>query len=197
MESFLDVLPSLFEYGYVALTAIMFLGGFYLPVPSNTVLVAAGALSHISYDGLHFNIFLAAAIALIASILGDIGSYYVARRIGHHKQRRERFEAKYKTFVRVGNYLKRHPIRTVSITRLIGFLSPVVNTLSGFTKLPIRIFIIGDIIGNVIYVALFMGAGYLIGSQANNLGELITYTTALLAGVAVIYIGAIIFMQRR
>lgn len=196
MDSLVSVLPYFFQYGYVALFVLMFIGGFYLPVPSNIALVAAGALSHFSYDGFHFNIFLAALIGFAGSVLGDTCSYYIARRFGKH-ERRERFEKRHTSLRKIGGYLKRHPILTIGTTRLVGFLSPIVNSLSGFTKLPVRTFLLGDILGNAAYVILFMGAGYLIGVATNNVVDILAFGTGTLAVLACMYVGAIVFVQRK
>ena len=196
MNSFVSLLPWFLQYGYYALFALMFLGSLYFPVPSNIALLGAGALSHISIQGLHFNIFIAALVALIGSTLGDIGAYYISRRVSSPK-RREKFEKGHKIYRKLESYLKRHPIMTVSSTRLIGFLSPATNTLSGFSKLPVRTFIKGDVLGNTIYVIVFMGAGYLVESASGNIVVLLGFATATLVVLALLYIGAIVFLREK
>ena len=143
------------KYGYFALFVLLFLGGIYVPLPSNVALLFAGILSHITVQGLHFNFFIAAGVAFVASMLGDIGAYYLSRRFSS-KKKREAFEKKHQFYRKLESYLKRHPVMRVSVTRLIGFLSPAVNTLAGFSKLHTRTFIIGSAIGNVATVLLYM-----------------------------------------
>lgn len=196
MSSFASLLPWFLEYGYFALFAVMLLGAFYLPVPSNIGLLAAGALSHFSASGVHFNIFLAALVGFAGSVLGDTGAYYFSRRFSSH-ERREKLKARHNTYRKLEGYLKRHPILTVSVTRLIGFLSPVTNTLAGFSKLHFHLFILGDILGNAVYVILFMAVGYGVGSANDNLVALISFASATLVALALIYIGAIVFLREK
>jgi membrane-associated protein len=195
MNSLVSVLPEFLRYGYFALFALMLVGGLYVPVPSNIALIGAGALSHFSQDGLHFNIFIAGLIGLAGSVIGDVASYYIARKLSSPK-RRAAFEKKHKSLHKLEKYLKQHPLLTVSITRLIGFLSPAVNTLSGFTKLRANIFILGDVIGNIVYVIVFMGAGYLVGSANGHLITLLGVATATLVVLAILYIGGILLMRK-
>jgi membrane-associated protein len=196
MNSFFSLLPWFLRYGYYALFALMFLGGLYFPVPSNIALLGAGALSHVTIDDLHFDIGVAALVGFIGSILGDCSTYYIARRFSS-PTRREKFEKGNKSYRKIEAYLKRHPLMTVGATRLIGFLSPATNTLAGFSKLSFRTFLLGDTIGNAVYVVLFMGAGYVVGSVSGNLAALFAFITGILVILSLLYIGAIIFLRDR
>ena len=196
LNTLAGLLPWFLKYGYFALFGFLFLGGVYLPLPSNVALLAAGVLSHISVEGLHFNFFIAAGVAFAASMLGDMGAYFLARRFTSSK-RRKKFEKGHPTYVKLEGYLKRHPIWTVSVSRMIGFLSPAVNTLAGFSKLHARTFLIGDVIGNVFTVLIYMIVGYVAQSVSGNLVELLGFATSGLLVLAVIYIGAIVFLRKR
>jgi membrane protein DedA with SNARE-associated domain len=195
MNSFAGVLPWFLHYGYFALFGFLLLGGLYLPLPSNVALLGAGVLSHITKDGLHFNFFIAALVAFIASMLGDVGAYYLARRFTS-KKKREKLEKKHGIYSKVEHYLKKHPIMTVAVTRLIGFLSPAVNSLAGFSKLHVRTFILGDALGNVVCVLLYMWVGFVAESVSGNLVNLISYGIGILVLIALIY-GAVIYFLRK
>lgn len=194
MQAIQPLLPYFFQYGYLALFVILFLSAAYLPLPANIAVIAAGALSHFSSNGVHFNLFLAAAVAVTGNILGDVSGYYLARRFSSPK-RRERFQRRHKSFRKIENYLKEHPFMTIGVSRLIGFASPIVNTLAGFTKLPIRIFLVGDIVGNALYTTLYIGIGYVIGSQINNSNVLIGSVTGIVVLIGAIYAAAIYLLR--
>jgi membrane protein DedA with SNARE-associated domain len=194
MESLTDILPWFLHYGYVALFFIMAVGELYLPVPSNLALLAAGALSRLSEGGVHFNIFLAAGVAFIASIVGDMAAYYIARKFGSQK-RQEKFETQHKSFRKISTYFKKHPIITICVTRLIGFLSPIVNSLAGFTKLSAKSFFCADVLGNAIYVILYMGIGYIIGGASGSIVTLLAEATGVLVVFSLVYIGAILLLK--
>jgi membrane-associated protein len=196
LGSLAGLLPWFLKYGYFALFSLLFLGGIYLPLPSNLALLGAGILSHITDQGLHFNFFIAAGVAFTASILGDTGAYYLSRRFTS-KKRRAKFEKGHPTYVKLESYLRRHPVWTVGVSRMIGFLSPAVNSLAGFSKLPVRIFLTGDIIGNAFTVLIYMLVGYEAQSVSGNLVELLGFATSGLLVLAVIYIAAIVFLRRK
>lgn len=196
MNSFAGVLPWFLHYGYFALFGFLFLGGLYLPLPSNVALLGAGVLSHIPQDGLHFNFFIAALIAFVASMLGDVGAYYLARRFTTRKKR-ERLENKHGIYSKVEHYLKKHPIMTVAVTRLIGFLSPAVNSLAGFSKLHIRTFILGDALGNVVCVFLYMIVGYEAESVSGNIVHLLSLGVGVLGVLLVSYVAIFYFLKKK
>jgi membrane protein DedA with SNARE-associated domain len=85
----------------------------------------------------------------------------------------------------------------VSATRLIGFLSPLTSSLSGFSKLPYRIFIVGDVIGNAACVLIYMWVGYTAESVSGNLVELLSFASGILLIFGIIYAGSIIFLREK
>jgi membrane-associated protein len=167
MAELTPILPLFLMYGYVALFVLVYLGWVYIPVPSNLALIGAGMLSHITQNGLHFNIFIAAAVALIAGVLGDISGYFVARQFGN-ETRQKKFEEKHTSYKKLLKYLQSHTLLTVGVSRLIGFASPLINSLAGFSKTSVRVFLLGDILGNIAYVAVYMGLGFFIGDASSN-----------------------------
>ncbi len=195
MSTLQELLPWFLQYGYVAIFGFMFLSELYIPIPSNITLLAAGILSHISEGGVHLNFFIAAAVAFLASVAGDSLAYVVSRAFTS-KKRREKLEAKHASYRKVEKYLKKHPRATIAVTRFIGFLSPAVNTLSGFSKLAFSRFITGDIIGNAVCVLLYMGVGYVAESLTGNLVSLLSLGVGILVALTVLYIGTIIFLRR-
>jgi membrane protein DedA with SNARE-associated domain len=196
MDSLAGLLPWFLQYGYFALFFLLLFGDLYLPLPSNLALLGAGVLSHISVGGLHFNFFIAAIIGFVACVLGDTIAYFLSRSFTSPK-RRARAEVRHSSYRKVAHHLRAHPIITVSATRLIGFLSPLTSSLSGFSKLPYRIFIVGDVIGNAACVLIYMWVGYTAESVSGNLVELLSFASGILLIFGVIYAGSIIFLREK
>jgi membrane protein DedA with SNARE-associated domain len=194
MDSLAGLLPWFLEYGYFALFVLLFSGGIYLPLPSNVALIAAGVLSHISVDGLHFNFVIAASIAFLASVLGDIGAYYLSRTFTS-KKRRAKLEKRHASYRKIEKHLRAHPVITVASTRLIGFLSPAINSLAGFSKLSFVQFVIGDVVGNAVCVILYMGVGYYAESISGNLVTLVSIGSGVLVVFAIVYVGILLFLR--
>ncbi len=196
MDSFSWLLVWFLQYGYFALFFLLLFGDLYLPLPSNLALLGAGVLSHISINGLHFNFFIAAGVGFIACVFGDTGAYYLSRYFTSPK-RRARAEVRHASYRKVAHHLREHPIITVSATRFIGFLSPVTSSLSGFSKLPYRIFIVGDCIGNAACVLIYMWVGYTAESVSGNLVELVSFASGIFLLFGVIYAGSIILLREK
>jgi membrane-associated protein len=191
MSELAPVLPYFFTYGYVALFFLVFLGAVYIPVPSNLALIGAGILSQITQNGVHFNIFLAAAVGLIANVLGDMSGYFIALKFGNEARQRK-FERKHASYEKLSKYLKSHTLITVGVSRLVGFASPWVNALSGFTKIPAGKFLLGDVLGNTVYISLYIGLGYILGNSSSQTFTIICIIAAavflLFSFYAIIYI---------
>lgn len=71
-------LSFLLIYKYIGLFAVALLAALALPLPSSSILAAAGAFSAQGY----FNITAVLVVALIGNITGDALGYFIARYCG-------------------------------------------------------------------------------------------------------------------
>ena len=79
MSNFVALLLSfLLLYKYWALFAVIFVAAVLVPLPTNSVLLAAGAFASQGY----FSFWLSLAVAVGANIAGDCFDYFLARRYG-------------------------------------------------------------------------------------------------------------------
>jgi membrane protein DedA with SNARE-associated domain len=186
------VLTALLVYGYPVLGLVLFLGAVGLPLPDGVATTVAGSLA--SQGRLDW--IWAAAITVVASVLGDAAGYGLGRSlsgkilerygrwIGYSLTRRARVQL---LFERWGSL-------TVFITRtFMSYLSSVASLLAGITRFRLPKFLLVTLAGRLIWTAAYMGLGYGIGSDwqaatgfLTNLSVLILLLLFLLAtgGVA-------------
>ena len=186
-----EVLTALLVYGYPVLGLILFLGAVGLPLPDGVATTVAGSLA--SQGRLDW--IWAAAIVVVASVLGDAAGYGLGRSlsgrilerygrwIGYSLARRTRVQV---LFDRWGSV-------TVFVTRtFMSYLSSVASLLAGITRFRLPKFLAVALVGRLIWTAAYMGLGYGIGhdwqaatSFLTNLSVLIISLVALLTAGAV------------
>ena len=150
-----SVLDLLLNYGPWALTIVLFAGALGLPIPGTAVILAAGALAH---EGL-VDAPLTAALAVAAAVLGDAASYVLLRlgfapilgrlegSVSWHRAER--------AFERWGK------LAILSSRFLVTPLSLPINVMASAVRYPFAGFLLLCVIGEVAWVALFGGLGYL------------------------------------
>jgi len=184
------VLTALLVYGYPVLGLILFLGSVGFPLPDGVATTVAGSLA--SQGRLDW--IWAAAITVMASVLGDAAGYGLGRSlsgkilerygrwIGYSLSRRTRVQL---LFDRWGSL-------TVFITRtFMSYLSSVASLLAGITRFRLPKFLAVALGGRLIWTAAYMGLGYGIGSdwQAAT-GFLTNLSVLVLSLVALLVAGA-------
>ena len=164
-----------------------------LPLPGEAALVGtaiyAGATSNLS-------ITLLLAAAWIGAVLGDAGGYLIGRtagwpflvRHGHHVGLTP-------DRLRVGRLLfLRHGGKVVFLGRFVAYLRVLTALLAGTSGMPWPRFTLFNAAGGAVWVAVFGGGAYLLGTQAHALLEPLGIVGLALGGLAVG--GAIVLVRR-
>ena len=160
MSLFLSAtLSFILLYKYLAVFIIIFMGAFLVPLPGNTVIIAAGAFSSQGYMHLSF-VFL---LILTTNISADILGFSLTHKYGEkillffHIKRDGKL-------VSVEKKLREFAFGTIFLTRLAGPFGPTVNFVSGLIGVPMKKFLAADLLGNVTDITLFLGLGYFLGN---------------------------------
>jgi membrane protein DedA with SNARE-associated domain len=180
-----EVLTALLVYGYPVLGLILFLGAIGLPLPDGVATTVAGSLA--SQGRLDW--IWAAAITVMASVLGDAAGYGLGRSlsgeilerygswIGYTRSRR----------IRVQLLFDRWGSLTVFITRtFMSYLSSVASLLAGITCYRLPKFLAIALIGRLIWTAAYMGLGYGIGSDWQAATGFLTNLSVLVLSLIVL-----------
>lgn len=140
-----DLAPVLDKYGYLAVAAFITVEDFGVPVPGETILIAAAV-----YAGAgRLNIFVVVAVAIAAAVLGDNIGYL----IGHFGGRRLVLRwGKYVLLTeerldKAEAFFEHHGGKVVTIARFIEGLRQANGIVAGTSDMPWRRFLIFNALG--------------------------------------------------
>jgi membrane protein DedA with SNARE-associated domain len=155
--------PLLDSFGYLALGGFVCLEDFGVPLPGETILVAAAV-----YAGTgRMNVVAVGIVALIAAIVGDnigfaIGHFggralvlRFGRYVGLTESRLDKTE----------RFFRRHGGKVVTVARFIEGLRQANGIVAGIAKMPWRRFLVFNAIGAALWVAVWTAIGYVAGAH--------------------------------
>lgn len=177
-------------YGYVAVAAFVALESLGVPLPGETVLVAAGAYAGRTH---HLSVWAIFAFAAAAAILGDNIGYLIGAKGGYRLLRRwggylRIDEAKLK----VGRYLfARHGGKLVFLGRFVSVLRTYAAFLAGTNRMPWRQFLVFNAAGGIAWAAIYSFVPYHAGDSLRrvsgtvDVGVVVAAAAAVVAGILV------------
>jgi len=190
----LETLISLFtHYGYWVVFFGVMLENAGLPVPGETILLAAGFFAA---DG-HFSLPLVMLIAAVGAVTGD----NIGFAVGHHYGRN--------FFIRFGKYLfltehrlekideffHRHGNKTILIARFITGLRVFAALFASASKMPWRTFFVYNVAGAILWAVVIAMLGHIFGHSWPLLEKWVGRSGMFMLLAAVV-IGAIVWRLR-
>jgi membrane protein DedA with SNARE-associated domain len=162
---------ALFEsYAYEAVFVAVFLDTIGLPVPGEVILLAAGFLVSTG----RIELIPAILLAALGALLGDSVTYWLGRRVGVAGERR--LVGLYCAWTactlgsahcveRAEGLLQRFRGWVVLVAKFIAGARVFVPPVAGASALSYRRFLLFDAIGSLLWSALVVGMGALLGRQ--------------------------------
>ena len=190
----LETLVSLFtSYGYWVVFFGVMLENAGLPIPGETILLAAGFFAA---DG-HFSLPLVMLIAATGAILGDNAGFA----IGHHYGRN--FFSRFGRYLfltpnrlaRIDEFFHRHGNKTILIARFITGLRVFAAVFAGASNMRWRLFFVYNVAGAVLWSIVISTLGYLFGHSWPLLEKWVGRSGMLMLLVAIVA-GVIIWRIR-
>ena len=180
-------------YGYVAVFLLVGGESLGVPLPGETIVIAAGI-----YAGTRHHLSIAAifAVAAAAAIIGDNigfwigdkGGYRLLRRWGHYI----RADA---TKIKVGRLIfDRHGPKVVFFGRFVSVLRTYAAFLAGTLKMTWRRFLPFNALGGIIWAAIYSFVPYKIGNAVHKASSTVDIALGVLAAVIIV---AVILIVRR
>ena len=175
-------------YGYWAVFVLIGLESMGVPLPGETVLVAAAIYAGTSHE---LNIFGVITAAAIGAVIGDNIGYEIGRLVGfplllRHGSRIGLDERRLK----LGQYLfRRYGGMIVFFGRFVALLRTLAALLAGANRMEWPRFFFFNATGGVIWASCFGFGGYVLGSSVHRisgplgLGLLIFALAAVAAGI--------------
>ncbi|MBX4267365.1 VTT domain-containing protein [Clostridium estertheticum] len=157
----------LHQYGiltYVILFLIIFLetGLVVTPfLPGDSMLFAAGALAGLG----SMNIFTLLVVGYFAALLGDISNYYIGRKIGSNILGKQQVLFIKKEYLKKAQvFYKKHGSSTIILARFVPILRTFAPFVAGISQMSYLKFIPYNMVGDGLWVSLFLGGGYFAGN---------------------------------
>jgi membrane protein DedA with SNARE-associated domain len=158
-----DMQPLLEHYGYLAVGGFVLLEDFGVPVPGETILIAAAVFAGSG----HMHIALVILVAVLGAVIGD----NIGFAVGHFGGRPlvERFgRYVFLTPERLDHaeeYFNKHGGKIVTIARFIEGLRQLNGFLAGIVGMHWAKFLAFNALGAVLWVCTWAGLGYLAGEN--------------------------------
>ena len=191
LPGFLNSLAGpLNHFGYWAVLLLVMIEDFGIPVPGETVLIAASL-----YAGAgKLNVVAVGVTGFAAAVIGDnigfaighFGGRAVVLRWGRYvrltEERLDRAEA----------FFARHGAWIITVARFIEVLRQVNGIIAGITDMRWRRFLAFNALGAALWVGTWVSLGYLAGSHIGTIYHYITeYSLYALIALAVLLAGYI------
>lgn len=171
------------DYGVWALALTTFLSCLALPVPASLAMLAAGGF--VASGDLGGPAVAAGAFA--GAVLGDQTGYAAGRFGSGFLERLSAHPGRGAMLRSAADDLRRKGTPLVFFSRwLVSPLGPYVNLVAGATGLNWRRFALADVAGEAVWVALYVGLGFLFAGNVAALADILGNLSGLLAALAVV-----------
>jgi undecaprenyl-diphosphatase len=181
----LSTLLRLFRtYGYAIVFFGVMLENAGIPVPGETILLAAGFFAAQQ----HFTLPLVMLVSAAGAIIGDTLGYLAGRRLGRPFAERygrylwltpQRLEASEQFFARHGN-------KTILIARFISGLRVFAAFIAGMSRMRWHIFFIYNATGAVLWVTVITLLGYYFGHSWKLIEHWLGRASLIIIGIVIV-----------
>ena len=163
----INIIQTYHTWAYIILFFIIFCetGLVMTPfLPGDSLLFIAGAITALPDMPLEIN--LLTLILLMAAVLGDSCNYMIGRSFGKILCNRNHsifFKQKY--LDKTHEFYRKYGGKTIIIARFVPIVRTFAPFAAGMGKMHYRSFMIYNIIGGALWIALFCYAGYFFGER--------------------------------
>jgi membrane protein DedA with SNARE-associated domain len=182
-------------YGYVGVGLIVALESMGLPLPGETVLLAAAA-----YAGAGGPLHIAGVIgsASAGAILGDTAGYWLGRLAGLPLLERYGWYIwlSRRKVDRARAFFERHGAKTVFLGRFVAFLRMFAAVLAGVGKMPYGRFFVYNVLGGVCWAVVMGGLGYTLGRNLPLLERSVRWLGLGGVGVLIVVVASLLYLRR-
>ncbi|HEY6766138.1 MAG TPA: DedA family protein [Candidatus Sulfotelmatobacter sp.] len=188
---------ALVQYGYWAVAVALLLENAGVPFPGETVLLLASFLAYSQHE---LNWGLIVMVGTIAATLGDNLGYLLGYYGGRKLLERHRliFHVSDRSLSRAEGLFARYGAVTVFFARFVFGMRIVAGPLAGVLRMPWKKFLAFNFLGAAVWVTVISGAGYLFGSQWEELSRTLKrFDLALVVAVVILVVISWLRSRRR
>jgi membrane-associated protein len=158
-------------YPLLFLTIFVETGLVIMPfLPGDSLIFTLGVLA----SGGLVNVFLVFFIACLAAIVGDSVNYAAGKFIGNKVNKNRYIKEEY--LIKTKKFYEKHGRKTIILARFIPIIRTFAPFVAGVGKMEYKKFLVFNIIGGILWTALFVFAGFFFGNipfVKNNLSIVI------------------------
>jgi membrane protein DedA with SNARE-associated domain len=181
-----DLSGPLNSYGLWAVLALVLIEDFGIPVPGETVLIAASVFA----GGGRLNVFAVALVGFAAAVLGDNIGYGIGRFGGR------RLVDRYGRYVfltperldKAEAFFGRHGAKIIVIARFVEGLRQANGIIAGIAEMHWLRFLACNALGAALWVATWVSIGFFAGQHITPIYNAVTRYSLYAAIVAVVVI---------
>jgi len=155
---------------YVLVLGLMTIESSFIPFPSEIIMIPAGIIAGIAYEGHNVSLFLVIILGVIGSVLGALINYYIGGKIGDKiiKSNKKWMFIKPKHLQKATSYFNKHGSKTIFFSRLIPVIRQYISIPAGASNMKLSKFMIYTALGSTIWVTFLALIGYLLGDYMFN-----------------------------
>ncbi len=186
------VLDLLQAYGPWILFSLAFLACLTLPAPSSLGMLTAGGLS--ATGDMNLTVVFLASYA--GGVLGDQAGYFVGLKCRPWVRRYCGKRPKMQVFLdRATQFIQDRGGFGIFLSRwLISPIGPHVNIAAGVVAMPWIVFTIGTVLGDILWVGMYVGLGYVFFANIDAIADLVGW---IVGGATVAFIIYWVVKSRR
>jgi len=179
------------QHGYWVVGGVILLESMGIPLPGESLLIAAALYAAATGEITIEWVVLAAALG---AILGDNAGYLIGRRVGPPVL--ERYGPRVGLTVarqRLGQFLfLRHGGKVVFLGRFIAFLRTFAALLAGANHMSWKRFLVWNAAGGIVWTSIYGFVPFLLGAQVHRLvgpfGVIVGVAALIVVGYAVVFV---------
>ena len=177
------------QYGtwtYAILFFVIFMEtGFVVTpfLPGDSLLFAAGTFASLGA----LNVWVLAGLLMVAAVLGDTANYWIGHTLGDRAYNIKWIKKEY--LDKTHAFFKKHGGKTIFLARFVPIVRTFAPFVAGIGRMPYGYFITYNLVGGVVWVALFTFAGYFFGNIpfVKKNFEFVIIAILLLSVVPIVY----------
>jgi membrane protein DedA with SNARE-associated domain len=182
------------SFGYWAVFTLVGLESLGIPLPGETVLIAAGTYAGHTH---RLSVWALFAVAAAAAIIGDNIGFWIGAKGGYRLLRRYgryiRFD---ESKIKVGRYVfDRHGGKVVFLGRFVSVLRTYAAFLAGTNRMRWPAFLVFNAAGGIVWAAVYSFGSYFAGNTLRRTSGTVSIVVGIVAGVAIVV--AILVLRRQ
>lgn len=176
------------QYGVYVIFASAFLSCLAIPIPTSLMMLTGGAFIA-SGDLTVWHVLIA---AFFGSVFGDQAGYFIGRIWGTQiTLRLERAPSRAAVLKKARKLIDRRGSLGVFLsTWAVAPLGPWVNFIAGATGLSWLRFTVGDVLGEIVWVTIYVGMGYIFFDRITDVADIMSDLIGLVVALVMAVVAA-------